>query len=418
MISHVERELPYICNLVVCTHKYNNLHSYPKVCMVTFRIETEIFSPATHVMIAHNTQTNQPACLKMWLPCDNGVYYTTDLKKCNDYFMEGLNFNRRFAPHIYKGLARFIERNDVKREVKFGRLITKPRRHQLKDDCQYALIMNRLDESARLDYHLDHSRIGNARGMEFLAEAIADMHKCLDQSPTNMGTPISLSEKLHFNRQKFMEALQIVRKKKEFAAFKRRIGRKGLLRLTSTGESLERLAEIYKNLFEHRHQAKKIYRCHGDLKATNLWLYRTPDSMQDQLLCLDCVDFQPKFCHIDALSDVAMIAIDLEMYFAHPLDSSKSRPESYKLVQYFLYTYLHFANESEAVWPLLEYYLTEKAMVCAYTCILFEEQPLLGEHYLDVVLAHAKKLEYYLPVQYKTKLERNPSMGHTIAINS
>ncbi|MGH2497774.1 MAG: hypothetical protein ACRDIV_23980 [Ktedonobacteraceae bacterium] len=374
--------------------------------MVTFRIETEIFSPATHIMIAHNTQTNQPACLKMWLPCDNGVYYTIDLKKCNDYFMEGLNFNRKFAPHVYKGLARFVMRNDVKREVKFGRLITKPQRHQLKDDCQYALIMNRLDETARLDHHLDHLQIGNIRGMEFLAEAIADMHKRLDRSPMSMGTPASLSEKLHFNRQKFMEALHIVRKKKEFAAFKRRIGRKGLLRLMSAGESLERLAETYKHIFEHRYQAQKIYRCHGDLKATNLWLYRAADSAKDQLLCLDCVDFQPKFCHIDTLSDLAMIAIDLEMYFTHAPDNSKLRTESYKLVQHFLYTYLRVANESEAVWPLLEYYLTEKAMVCAYQRILFDRQPLLGEQYLDVVLTHLRKLDDYLPPRIEKRITR------------
>src|SRR5712692_8190749 len=288
--------------------------------------------------------------------------------------MEGLKFNRQFAPGVYLGLARFITRNDIKRKVKCGRLIKKPRRYQLKDDRKYALIMNRLDDATRLDHQLDGEKIGNVPGMEFLAEAIAEMHKRLKRSPNDMGTPTSLSEKLHLNQQKFMEALREVRKKTEFATFKQRIGSKGLRKLTSIGKCLERIAETYRHIFEHRYEAKKIRRCHGDLKATNLWLSRVADSTQDQLLFIDCVDFNPKFCHIDTLSDVAMVAVDLEMYLTHPSDSSKSQSDREKIVQHFLYTYLQAANESEAVWPLLEYYMAEKAMVCAYTCILFDKQ--------------------------------------------
>ncbi len=365
--------------------------------MVTFRIEAEILSPATHVMIAHNKQTDQSACLKMWLSCNNGLYYTIDLKNCNDYFIEGLKFNRRFAPDVYLGLAAVITRNEKEREVRCGRLISKPRRHQLKDDRKYVLVMNRLDETARLDYQLDNEKIGNIQGMEFLAEAIANMHRYLDQSPSGMSTPANLSEKLHFNRQKFMKALHEVRKKEEFATFRQRISRKVMHSLMTTGKSLEQLADAYKHVFENRIQAKKIRRCHGDLKTTNLWLNRIADSMQHQVLFLDCVDFNPNFYHIDTLSDVAMMAVDLEMRLAYPLDDSNSPPDSKKLVKHFLHTYLRVTEESEAVWPLLEYYMTEKAMVCAYMSILFDRLSSLGEKYLDVVLIHSQKLADYLP---------------------
>jgi aminoglycoside phosphotransferase family enzyme len=364
--------------------------------MEIYHIEKEFTSQATNVIFVHEIQTKRPACLKIWLPCDNGIYRTTDLKLCNDYFMEGLKFNRHFAPGVYLGLARFITRDDLKHEVRCGRLITKPRRHQLKDDYNYTLIMNRLDDATRLDRQLSSEKIGNFRGMEFLAEAIADMHKRLKQSSSNMGTPTSLAGKLHLNQQKFMEALHKVRKKTEFATFKQRIGRKGLSSITSACSWLEGIAEIYKHVFEHRYQAKKIRRCHGDLKATNVWLNPEGESKQDQLLFLDCVDFNPEFCHIDTLSDVAMMAVDLEMYLTHSPDGSQS--VSKKLVQHFLYTYLQAANESEAVWPLLEYYMVEKAMVGAYTYILFDRQPSLGEQYLDIVLTHSQKLQYYLPL--------------------
>jgi aminoglycoside phosphotransferase family enzyme len=138
--------------------------------------------------------------------------------------------------------------------------------------------------------------------------------------------------------------------------------------------------------------------------------------MQDQLLSLDCVDFNPKFCHIDTLSDVAMIAVDLEMFLAHQSGSSKPQPDSEKLVQHFLYTYLRAANESEAVWPVLEFYMTEKAMICAYMCILSGKQPSLGEQYLDVVLTRSKKLQYYLPTQNELRRARylTLTLGETI----
>ena len=44
------------------------------------------------------------------------------------------------------------------------------------------------------------------------------------------------------------------------------------------------------------------------------------------------------------------------------------------------------------VWPLLRYYMTEKAMVCAYVSILYDKQPELGERYLDIAYVHAQQL--------------------------
>jgi len=42
---------------------------------------------------------------------------------------------------------------------------------------------------------------------------------------------------------------------------------------------------------------------------------------------------------------------------------------------------------------LLEYYMTEKAMICAFMSILYDQLPTLGEKYLDVAFAHAQRLQ-------------------------
>jgi hypothetical protein len=40
--------------------------------------------------------------------------------------------------------------------------------------------------------------------------------------------------------------------------------------------------------------------------------------------------------------------------------------------------------------------MTEKSMICAYMCILFDGQPSLGEKYLEVALNHAQELKKLL----------------------
>jgi aminoglycoside phosphotransferase family enzyme len=153
------------------------------------------------------------------------------------------------------------------------------------------------------------------------------------------------------------------------------------------------------NLFNQRHRDRHIKRCHGDLKLTNLWLpekkYLTFGTWRlgKRLIALDCVDFNLEFCHIDTLSDVAMLAIDVEAYLKYHLDANDVE----RLIQCFLECYLNASKEDKNVaWPLLNYYMTEKAIVRASMCILYEDLPQLGEKYLVVAANHASRLEKLL----------------------
>src|SRR5947209_15889333 len=173
--------------------------------MATYRIEKEIVSPATNIIFAHEITTAQPVCLKMWLPCKNGVYDTSDENKCTDYLLEGLAFNQRFAPNVYLGIVLVIYKDE--KEIRCGRLIKKPVNSRLKKGHKYALVMRRLDDSWRLDQQLFPDQLGNEQGMDFLAQKVADIHKRLDPSPKDMGTPARLLSKLHLNYQLFQKAL-------------------------------------------------------------------------------------------------------------------------------------------------------------------------------------------------------------------
>ena len=169
---------------------------------------------------------------------------------------------------------------------------------------------------------------------------------------------------------------------------------------------LEQVGKVHLYDFNKRYREGHIKRCHGDLKAANLWVC-PPDNdsqAQERLIPLDCVDFNPEFCNIDTLSDVAMLAIDLEMRLGNPVGNGNEKLSGQQLARHFLHTYLKASGESETVWPLLEYYMTEKAMVCAYMSVQYDGLPTLGEKYLEVVLTHAKELAKYLPPHIGKKI--------------
>ncbi len=328
-------------------------------------------------------------CLKTWLACENSLYSTSDLSRCTEYLLEGLYFNRCFAPDMYLGIAPIF--SEEPHSLTCGPLIQEPQINTITMNQSYVLVMKRLDDSSRLDHQLKISQFGNKQGMEFLATSIANIHQCLEVSPASMGTLELLEAKLETNLKLFRDALQDLPVEKRDERNHETISRQ-----------LKEFIHLHADLFRQRYAEQPPKRCHGDLKATNLWIdtghrRNSRNRIKHQrLLALDCIDFRPDFCHIDTLSDVAMLAVDLEMRMTPYTTHSGSNPYGQILADHFILTYLNAANETDRVRPLLEYYMTEKAMVGAFMSIHFDSLPSLGEKYLKVALAHAAKLEKYL----------------------
>jgi hypothetical protein len=85
-----------------------------------------------------------------------------------------------------------------------------------------------------------------------------------------------------------------------------------------------------------------------------------------------------------------MLAIHLELSFSLRLGEEKGQ----KLIKYFLDVYLEYVGEdAKKAWPLLDYYMAEKAIVCAYTSNVYDHLPLeVMDGYLNLALMHAKRL--------------------------
>jgi len=355
-------------------------------------IERQIRSPATWIIFPATPYSH--LCLKLWSSCDDGLYFTRETSVCTNYLLEGLAFNRQFAPQVYLGIAPV--QLLAERKLYCGKIIPFPEKEKLEKDRPYALVMKRLPDSWRLDHQLyDGKQPGNRtlatyQGMDFLARSIAEMHRQLKPASTALNTLRYTEEKLALNRELFKKALYVLKTDMETCKY--------------INFFMERAYRQLTKLFEERIRKNHIKRCHGDLKTANLWVQ--PENAGDndsgkrerQLLLLDCVDFDTRFCNIDTLSDVAMLAVDLEMRIDRASLRNVTSHRGKTQALSFLRNYLYYADEQdkEETWRLLEYYMTEKAMICAYMSVLYDRLFTYGRRYVEVALSHANSLEKHL----------------------
>jgi aminoglycoside phosphotransferase family enzyme len=329
----------------------------------------EILQTTTRVIFTRSKRSGLQICLKFWRRTEEEVCDERLIVRSDEYLIEGLAFNKQFAPGVYLGIATVIVSDDNK-HIQRGPLIEHPLKEQLVNGERYALVMRTLNMVQRLDYQLVKRKLD----VDFLAHEVAQMHHHLEQPPDSdfYGRPDRIAAKLRLNNEFFLDAMTEL-----FSS--------GYRNYVWIGACLKDACNIYSSLFESRCADGHIKRCHGDLKVTNLWVRSSPvPYFQSKLLALDCIDFKPEFCFIDTLSDVAMLVVDLERLF----------PQETELAKRFLHSYLSDMQEKlEIVEPLLEYYLTEKAIVCAYVSILFDDQQHeLGKKYLQIAYSHVHRL--------------------------
>ncbi len=376
---------------------------YPKL---RYPIVDEIVSSTTRVIFTRRKQDGQPICLKLWNfeNICNPKLVTRD----KDYLIEGFDFNRRFAPTVYLGIAPVYSNEEQLRQAKKirrGKLLEKPKEQDIKSGMKYALVMRRLNENLRLDHQISNQKLIDQADFEFLASEIARMHKQLSNSPDDKGKPSSIRTKLEINMQLFEEGLQKLMRDSDKLCVQTQ-DQSFIDQYWWISNIMVQAYAEYIDLFQQRYASHCIKRCHGDLKTTNLWIEPEKSNLSGlikrpcHLFAIDCIDFNPEFCHIDTLSDIAMLVIDLELLLLTDwlkANSSSNEQDGESLIRRFLDCYLREMEEDGEKWyPLLEYYMTEKSMVCAYVSILYDAVPLIGKNYLEVASNHAQRLKKML----------------------
>jgi predicted kinase len=104
-------------------------------------------------------------------------------------------------------------------------------------------------------------------------------------------------------------------------------------------------------MLRHRKKEGYIRECHGDMHLHNMALY------EGELIMFDAIEFNPYLNHIDVISDISFLLMDLEYRgLSH---------HSHRLLNH----YLELTGDYEAV-ALLNFYKTYRAMVRAKVAAL------------------------------------------------
>lgn len=287
--------------------------------------------------------------------------------------LEALHRNRVFTPEVYKGVARVVFTSPWQDYIEVSDIISDPAEAALNQemDGEYALVMDRLPEERRLDYLLVEDEAAVEGYLHSLMTYLAEIHE-YHSPPLSFddgvlwGSPQQLHEKLLHN----LALLDLILETDAYVGQEERIN-------CLKAQLLDMFAQYRDSgLFDRRVHDGFIRKCHGDVKALNLWMI--PDISQSsneyQVKLLDAIDFTQLYCNIDILSDFAMLAVDIECRVSNP-----------RLVENMIDRYLQLTDQDTTeARAVLQYYQIEKALVTAAITILYSPAPHLGNKYLQV----------------------------------
>ena len=334
------------------------------------------------LFFTRNAASNEHMVMKILNNYKDIRYNLETVEKRQLCQLDALRWNRKFTQDVYVGLAQVVDPN-IKKQICIGEIIKDPTEGELDPTAEYALLMEELPRERRLDHLLKRDNVLPSKYYaSVLARYMAAMYHACDKAEEaslypsegeRWGSVKQLAQKLEHNFA-FVDAPAIDDK-----FILRSLAFKGLKEFSALLKiKLQPIFAIkkYQEAFEERVNEGRIRRCHGDLKARNIWIM--PFDMQNheqpwaRVKVLDAVDFNPMYSTIDILSDFAMLVVDVEV-----------RSDSYEVANHMLEDYLHLTGQQQLpARSVLNYYMVEKAFIGAIVNILYDDDPDLGLLYL------------------------------------
>ena len=279
---------------------------------------------------------------KLKKPVDFGFLDYSTLKKRHHCCLEELRSNRRAAAPLYLGLVTITGSPDVPMIEGEGEVI------------DYAVKMRRFDENDQLDHVADEGKM-TSRTVDTLADLVAGFHGEASAVEANSayGEPERVLAPMVENFDLLDALLDDETLEGVLADLK-----------VWTLDSFQHL----RARIEARKQKGFVRECHGDLHLHNIATF------EGELILFDAIEFNPFLSHIDIISDLAFLVMDLEY---RGLNTYATR---------LLNRYLEHTGDYEGA-VLLNFYKCYRAMVRAKVAALR-----LGQH-LDPVGAEAVREE-------------------------
>jgi len=244
---------------------------YPKPPEAVSHLETHI----SHLLFADEL------VFKLKKPVRYSFLDYSTLEKRRHYFQEELRLNRRLAPSVYIGVM----------PITFDDLGW--RLGGWAEPAEYVLVMRRLPEKRMLPFLLDIDQV-TAAMMRELADVLADFHlgaervRCVDAARY----PALVRRQWRDNRADLEPFLGTVLDAEDLRA----VDKFAMDFIACNSELLARRAA--------RGWLRDV---HGDLHAEHVCF--APEGIQ----IFDCVEFEPKFRQCDLASEIAFLAMDVEV---------------------------------------------------------------------------------------------------------
>jgi len=228
-----------------------------------------------------------PFAYKIKNPVNPGFLDFTTLEKRHHFCEEEVRLNRRLAPDVYLGVVPVVRAGDCLRFEGPG------------EPVEWAVKMRRLPDEATLHERLQQDEVGPEL-VEALARKIADFHR-RSPAPAAFRTASGFDGVAGNIREVFDTARPQVGATVSGVVF----GRVRQL----VEDHLARL----RPLIDERAGRGLTRDAHGDLHLDHVYFFpeRAPP---DDLVCVDCIEFNERFRFIDPVADVAFAVMDFAFH--------------------------------------------------------------------------------------------------------
>ena len=266
-----------------------------------------------------------PFAYKIKKPLEMGFldFHTLELRR--HFCEEEVRLNRRLAPSVYLGVVPIVRENGRVRIEGGG------------EPIEWAVKMTRLPDNATLERRLERGELNTVQ-LTNLAAKLADFHANADR-----GERISRCGRFDVvagnARENFEQATPEVGRTVHPDVFRR-------LRTL-----MEILSVRLRPTIESRAERQAPCDTHGDLHLDHVYLF--PDrAPPNDLIVIDCIEFNERFRFADPVADMAFLAMDLKFH---------GRPD---LARPFADAYFAAAGDADGK-ELLPFYTAYRAIVRA-----------------------------------------------------
>lgn len=264
-----------------------------------------------------------PFAYKIKKPLDLGFLDFTTLEKRRAACEQEVRLNRRLAPRVYLGVAPV--------NLQAGRVCV----NGPGETIEYAVWMERLPADRTFEALLQQGELTEALAVE-LARRVAVFHRrgaCTPQITAQARWPVIARN----CRENFEQIKPAIGQTLSTEVYER------LKALT------ERRLEELRALVESRAARGVARDTHGDLHLDHVYSLSAVGG-QDELVIIDCIEFNTRFRYADPVSDVAFLIMDLEFH---------ARPD---LARAVANAYFEAAGDAEGR-ELLDFYAAYRAVV-------------------------------------------------------